>query len=153
MSLTTIREQIKTILSGVSGIGVVHDYERWAADWTKFLDLFRVEDDDGKKTINGWMFNRRKTPAKTASTTHDLRTHNFQIQGIYGLKDSDASEIVFQQIIEDACAAFRSKYKLNDTADNTEPVQVELVENRMFGIVLCHYCELTLIAEEYENWS
>ena len=153
MSLTTIREQVKTILSGVSGIGVVHDYERWNSDWTKFLDLFRIEGDDEKKRINGWSITRRKTPAKTASTTHDSRTHTFLIKGFYGLKDADASEIVFQQLIEDICAAFRAKYKLNDTADNTEPVQVDLVENRKYGIVLCHYCELTLIAEEWENWS
>ena len=32
MSLTDSREQIKVILAGVDGIGVIHDYERWAAD-------------------------------------------------------------------------------------------------------------------------
>jgi len=153
MGLADIREQIKAILSGVEGIGVVHDYERWASEWGKFLDLFRVEDDDGEKRINGWTITRRKTPAKTESSTHDSRVHTFRIMGIYGLKDRDASEIVFQDLIEDICAAFRAKYQLNNTADNTEPVQVDLVENRKFGTVLCHYCELTLAVEEYENWS
>lgn len=152
MSLEAIREQIKTILSGVSGIGVVHDYERWAADWTSYLELFSVEDEIGTR-INGWEITRKKTPSKTASTTHDSRSHTFLIRGIYGLKDSDATEITFQQLIEDVCAAFRSNYQLNSTADNTESVQVDLVENRVFGNVLCHYCELSLTADEYEDWS
>lgn len=152
MSLSTIREQIKAILSGVSGVGVVHDYDRWAAHWAAFLGLFTVEE-DGQKTVNGWVITRRKTAANTASTTHDARRHDFLIRGIYGLKDDDASEIVFQQLIEDICAAFKAKYKLNDTADNTEPVQVAIVENRIFGNVLCHYCELTIAVDEWENWS
>ncbi len=150
MGLADIREQIKTILSGVSGAGVVHDYDRWASTWEKFLDLFK---DEATGKINGWTITRDKTPATTASTTHDSRVHHFRIRGYYGLKDEDASEIVFQQLIEDICASFRSKYKLNDTAENTEPVQVEAVDLRIFGNVLCHYCELLLMAEEYEDWS
>ncbi|MBW2606140.1 MAG: hypothetical protein JRD05_00745 [Deltaproteobacteria bacterium] len=148
MSEVLIRAQVKAILSGVSGIGVVHDYERWATNWTKYLELFST---GGR--INGWQITRKKTSAVTASVTHDSRKHTFLIRGIYGLKDSEATEITFQALIESVCAAFRSKYQLNDTADNTEPVQVDLVENRVFGNVLCHFCELTLIAEEYENWS
>lgn len=152
MSLVAINEQIKTILSATAGVGVVHDYERWAADWATYLDLFSAEGETGKR-INGWEITRKKTLAVTASVTHDSRSHTFLIRGMYGLKDSEASELVFQQIIEDICAAFRSNYKLNSTAENTEPIQVDLVENRIFGNVLCHYCELTLQADEWENWS
>ncbi len=152
MSLVAISERIKTILSATAGVGVVHDYERWAADWTTYLDLFSVEDETGKR-INGWEFMRKKTPAATESVTHDERNHTFLIRGLYGLKDSDASELVFQQIIEDICASFRSNFQLNSTAENTEPVQVDLVENRIFGNVLCHYCELKLMVDEFEGWS
>ena len=152
MSMSAIRDQIKAILSAVAHIGVVHDYERWASDWAAYLELFSVITVTGTY-INGWEITRKKTPSVTASVTHDKRTHTFLIRGIYGLKDSDASEITFQDLIEDICSAFRSNYQLNSTADNTEPIQVDLVENRVFGNVLCHYCELTLIADEYENWS
>jgi len=152
MSEVLIREQIKTILSAVADIGVVHDYERWASDWPAYLELFSIKTLAGTY-INGWEIMRKKTPSRTGSSTHDLRTHTFLIRGIYGLKDSAASEITFQALIEAICSAFRSNYQLNSTADNTEPVQVDLVENRVFGNVLCHYCELSLPADEYENWS
>lgn len=149
MSLSDIRDQIKTILAGVDGIGVIHDYERWAADWGKFLD--RYKDAAGK--INGWTITRTKTPENSDTASHVTRIHHFTIRGVYGLKDEDASELTFQDLIESICAAFRAKYRLNDTAANTEPVQVEVVENRMFGTVLCHYCELTVTAEEILAWS
>jgi len=153
MSLKAIREQVKVILSSVEGVGVVHDYLRWTNETAKFKALFQHTDGEGKQRINGWMITRDKTPAETATATHDLRSHTFKIIGIYGLDDDGASEIVFQQIVEDICAAFRAKYNLNATATNTEPVQVETVEPRMFGSVLCHYCELTLRADEQENWA
>jgi len=60
MPLAEIRTQIKTILEGVSGIGIVHEYERWAADWKGFLDLFK----DANGWINGWSITRRAIPAR-----------------------------------------------------------------------------------------
>lgn len=149
MRLTSIREQIKAILEGVSGIGVVHDYQRWSATWEKFLDHFK--DPDGK--INGWVFTREKTPATCESATHESRVHSFKIRGYYGLKDEDATELTFQDLIENISAAFRAKRTLNSTAEDSGPFQVDLVEPRLFGSVLCHYCELTLEVEEFENWS
>ena len=153
MSLQKIQEQVKVILSAVTGVGIVHDYIRWATDRVKFMALFGHTDGAGKKRVNAWMITRDKTPSEVASNTHDLRSHNFRIVGVYGHNDADESEVMFQQIIEDICTAFRTKYQLNGTANNTEPVQVEMVEYRTFAGMLCHYCELTLQADEYENWS
>ena len=151
MALKDIREQIKAILAGVSGIGVVHDYQRWAAHWDKFLNLFR--DGDGK--INGWMITRVKTPEECSTTSHHTRTYHFKIYGFYVVNDAEASELVFQDdLIEGICDAFRSKYQLNSTCDDNGPIQVLLVENRTFGGTLCHYCELGLVASKYDKaWS
>lgn len=149
MSLADIREQIKAILSGVAGVGVVHDYQRWAADRQKFLDLFA--DKNGK--INTWCITRTKTPEACDTTSHHTRRHTFRIRGYYGLKDENATELIFQNLVEDICAEFRSKYKLNDTATDTGPVQVDKVDLWSFFGVLCHFCELTLEAEEILVWS
>ena len=156
MSLADIREQIKVLLSGVSGIGIVHDYERWAAEWPKFLDLYKVEA-TGK--LNGWTISRKKTPKSLlAKGGISTRTHHIMIRGIYGLKDSDASELVFQEIIEAIVAEFAKHDTLNATCftcsatDNApgdeDGIQVDLVENRSFGGVLCHYAELSLFVQE-----
>lgn len=50
-------------------------------------------------------------------------------------------------------AVFKTNYRLNNTAYNTTPLQVPISEPRMFGNVLCHFVELTMIAEEIEAWS
>ena len=154
MSLTTIRNQIATTLGNVSGIGTIHKYDRWSADWTTFLNLFK----DTNNKINGWMITRTGAPERWQSISDYERVHEFMIRGIYGLKDADASEHTFQALIEDICTAFRSDDTLNGTCDTTSPdfgslkgassVQVALTENRMFGTVLCHYCELRLAAQE-----
>lgn len=161
MSLTAIREQIKTILSGVSGIGVVHDYERFSNDWKKYLSLFTVEDDNGEKRINGCTFTRVATPEKWLTNVEYLRVYEFDFHGIYSLKDSDATELVFQSTIENVCDAFRAKPTLNGTCETITPefgalsgrsgMQVETIENRKFGVTLAHYFKLRLGAQTTET--
>ena len=159
MRLANIREQVKAILSGVSGIGVVHDYERWEDTWQKFLEHYK----DPDEKINGWTITRNATPEKWLTNVEYIRVYELVIRGIYGLKDENATELVFQDLIEDICTAFRNKDTLNDTCETIAPelgslsghagVQVVLVENRMFGNVLCHYCELKLGAQVTEMRS
>ncbi len=146
-----IREQIAVILSAVDGVGVVHQYERLATDWKKFLDLYK--DPHGK--INGWSITRQKTPQKMLTFDQDVtREYLFIIRGIYGLQDEAASELVFQDTIEAICEAFRNNDDLNGTCSTTTSnqdisgIQVEVAENRSIGGVLCHYCELHLYAQE-----
>ncbi|MEN6639569.1 MAG: hypothetical protein ABFC95_10260, partial [Smithella sp.] len=53
MALSLIRAQLKIILEGVSGMGTVHNYERYNNDVEKFLAAFVSS---GK--VNGCMFHR-----------------------------------------------------------------------------------------------
>ena len=149
MALSDIREQIKAILSGVDGIGIVHDYVRWSSDWKKFLDLYK--DADGK--INGWHITRTATPSKRDNLPTIQRTHTFIFRGIYGLQDDVASEIAFQAVVEKIQDAFDSEYNLGGHALNSGPAQVNIVEPRMFGPVLCHYAKLTLEVIERVRYS
>ncbi len=131
MALSSIRTAIKTILEGVSGIGIVHDYERWANDWNTFLEFYKT---GGK--INGWSITRKATPAKKGNVPTMMRTHNFVIRGYYGLQDSAASEKTFQDLVEavqDAFDAADHQLGLPDNVLNSGPVQVKIVENRFFG--------------------
>ena len=149
MSEPVILEQIQVILGAVSGVGVVHDYERWADTWEKFLEHFKTG--DGK--INGWTISRFKLDEICESSSHDLTVHHYRIRGHYGLNDAEASERTFQGIVDAVVAAFRANYRLNDTAHNTTPLAATVIENRTFGGVLCHYCELVFKAEEWNAWS
>jgi hypothetical protein len=153
MRLADIREQIKTIISGVPGIGIVHDYERWSADWNKFLDHYKSA--DGR--INGWTITRGATPERWLTNIDYERVYEITIRGYYGLKDSAASEIGFQNLIEAICDEFRGNDTLNGTCETVCPefgsmagksgIQVITVEPKLFGSVLCHYCELRLGAQ------
>lgn len=149
MSLALIRDRIETTLSGVTGIGTVHDYLRWSNNWKNFLSQFKTSGD----LINGWMITRVSTKEEHETASHATKTHTFKIIGVYGLKDEDETEITFQALIESISAAFRADYGLNGQAVDTSPIQVEIVEPRIFGNVLCHYCELSITASEILAWS
>lgn len=148
MSLSLIRDQIKTILLGVSGVGTkVHDYERWAKTWEDYLAFFK-----SNGLIKGWTITRSSTPEVESTTTTNMRTHTFLIRGYYSLDDSAGTEKTFQDIIEAIAAAFRVNPTLNGQAFDSGPLQVDMVGNVLFGSVLCHFCELRLLAQEEEQW-
>lgn len=149
MSLTDIREQIALTLSNVDGIGVVHQYQRWVSTWEKLLDLFQ----DAEGRINACMITRQKTAAERQTMPLVNREHTFIIKWVYGLKDSAASELVFQDLLEAAQDQFENEYSLGGFVLNSGPLQINIVENRMFGKVLCHYAETELPATERKTYS
>lgn len=140
---------IKTILTAVPGVGVVHEYERQAVDWGKFIELFRYPV-TGK--ILGWEITRRATTEHQAGVW--LRHHQFVLKGYLGLQDAAASSLAFQSLCEEVCAAFRTapagagwEYRNGDEPDRA-PAQIESINDRMFGSVLCHAAEIALSVTE-----
>ncbi len=142
MSESAIRTQIYTILSGVTNIGKVYDYERWIIDWGTFINLFK--DSEGK--ILGWDIGR-KAPITEDETS--IKKHTYSIKGYMGLKDADGTEKDFNELIESVASAFRSNKMLNGSALGHDFIQVEILDVRMFGGVLCHFAELTLTVYEH----
>ena len=150
MPESLIRTQIYTILSGVTDIGKVYDYERWAADWTTFINLFKTTVADIEQ-IRGWEIGRRAAPEKVATLGRNERGHTFVIRGYMRVNDAQASEKTFNALIEAIADAFRSNLEINGTAEHHDFLQAEIIEHRNFGGVLCHYAELVLTAYELEN--
>lgn len=155
MNQAAIREQIKVILSGVSGIGVVHEYDRLAINWEKTLDLFT--DADGR--INGCMFRRQRMAKRTITIGQNReRIHVYAIRVIVGLNDAQATGLVFDDLLDAVEKAFDSNPTLNGTCRSLSPewgpmagasgAQIELSEERIFAKVLCHYGELHLAVVE-----
>lgn len=160
MSEATIRAAIKAKLAAVSGIGVVHDYERWSRSWTRFLDLMRPS--SSSRDVNGWMISRKQSPERVATPgsalgsgrTHD-RTYFFEISGIYQLDDDNGSEITFQALIEAICTAFRADLTLGGVCQSTLGgdggigIQVREVDIDDFdNDTIYHTCTLDLTANE-----
>ena len=149
MNLVSIRAAVKSKLLTISGISIVHDYLRWSNHWNTFLSLFKTDAD----IINGWMITRDKTPSRISSRTTAEREHNIRLIGVYGLDDSEATEITFQAQVEAITAAFDADCDLGGTTFKCKPCQVEVFEPRMFGSVLCHYTELLLIVHETQTYT
>lgn len=134
------------------GIGVVHDYERWAVNWSDLLGHYQTY---GK--LNGWAISRKATPAEWSAMPMAERVHTFQITGIYSLQDATASEKTFQDLIEAISdtvnRALVADPSLGGACLTASPLAVKTVEPRLFGEVLCHYCELILTVTEQELYQ
>jgi len=149
MSESAIRASIYNILSSIDGIGKVYDYERRSIDEAVFISLFK---DEASGRIIGWEIGRRgaseeKIVLGIGSEVNEV-SHFFFIKGYYGLKDSDATEKTFNTLIEEVAEAFRGLPTLNGVAEDHQYIQRDVIEVRIFGSVLCHYAELSLIVTE-----
>jgi hypothetical protein len=154
MSESTIRAQVYAIINAITNIGKVYDYERWAADWTTFINLFKTTI-SGVEQIRGWEIGRRAAPESgvtpEATIQQTDKQHVFLIRGYMGVNDAAATEKTFNSLCESISDAFRGKLTLNDTAMDHDFIQAEIIEHRLFGGVLCHYAELSLTVHETKN--
>lgn len=112
MSEAAIRTAIYNAVNGVSNIGLVYDYERHTNDWSDFLDFFKTTI-SGTDQIRGWMVGYRGIQEAeggrfTAPGGRISRKHRFQILGVMGIDDSEATEKTFAALAEDVCDALDS---------------------------------------------
>jgi hypothetical protein len=145
MGQAVLLAQIVSIISAVSGIGVVHDYERYSrsfAEWQALMTSGGI--------INGWTVSREKTDVENRYPTI-LNRHIFKIKGYYRLDDPAASEATLQALVNRIKTAFNSKKTLNGVALNSDPVTVDSITiKELAPEYFVHIAELTLQAEERE---
>lgn len=164
-----IGDAISSEVSAVAGAGRVHAYQRWSADLGKYLDLFRWEAGGGVGQIRGWALTRERAREEAASLGAGApggfvpaglhrRVHTFLLFGIMGAHDASGSELAFQDVVEEICDRFRrhEALRLLDASgaprvrslERLQPPQVDVIEMRTFGGVLCHYAEIRIQAIE-----
>lgn len=145
MSEAIVRQKIYSEILEIGDIGRVYDYDRWSNDWGKFIELFK---DPVSGRILGWEIFRKAAPAEYDSNAEESTTHQYVIRGYMGLKDADATEKIFNEKIELIREKFRFNFDLGGCCEMAGPVSVDLIEPRMFGGILSHYCELRLPVRE-----
>lgn len=155
MSQATQRTRLKTILQSVSNIGVVHDYQRFNTDYMAFINLFDTTI-GGVKQLRGWT-----VAFGGLASTDDLpdqfdgqyvRGYRWTIRGYMGLQDSAATEKTFAALVETVCDALDDDDTLHGaTYYDASKAEAPVVEERLFGSVLCHYCEIRLIIFEVKD--
>lgn len=149
MSLSALMLAVQSILVGVTGITpLVYRYEPWAAQASAVRTAFVHQ---GR--VQAWTISRRSTAERHLATGHENeRTYTVILRAYYALANEGQTEGAFQQTLEAVCNAFRLLPGLNGTAATSEPLQIDLVEPRVFCEVLCHYAELRLEVLEFITW-
>lgn len=139
MSEANNRTGIYNTLSAVTGVGKVYDYERWTADWNTFITLFK---DTSTSKILGWEISQ-KAPVNEDRTSVKRRTYS--IKGYMGVNDAVATEKTFAGLIDAIAAVFRADQSLGAMVHGHDYIQVDILDTRSFGSVMCHYAELSIV--------
>ena len=156
MSEATTRAYIESVVEGVSNVGSVHDYQRWAVKWPDFLSRFKVEI-GGSDVIRGWTIALQSFTSEYLIYPNDdgnnivIRDYVYKIRGYFGLDDAAASEKTAMAVVEDVIEALDADTTLHAQTefwDETSPAHLDTFEPRMFGSVLCHYAEITQHVKE-----
>lgn len=144
-----IRAAIVAEMSAITGIGIVHDYERYAAREGDFRTLYLYDLGAGEKQIRGWYVRRRSTVQTREVMGSHEDIHQWLIRGFMAIDDAAASEKAFDTLIEAVRERFRVNNNLGGVINSIyspEGKGVELAESQpvLFGGVLCHSARLHL---------
>lgn len=152
MSLATVRTEIATIISDVTGIGKVHEYERYTHDRNQYTKLFTKNDKINVWQIERPTFSRYVHGSAGATSGVERVIHDFLIRGFYGLSDELKSEKTFQDLVEGVCQAFRDKPDLNGVAEmikiSPETPITGRITKEYLGEALCHTVEINISIQE-----
>ena|SRR6266705_2555268 len=144
--LDDVINEMKSIMDSVDEVGIVHPYRRAVSSEADVIRLFK---DENTGQIRAWDITRETTAEndRTVGATEDL--HLIVVRGYMSVKDADATETDFQNLIEAIRAKFRVNRNLNGKVIETMPMQVRIVSAATLAGVLCHYCELTKQVQEF----
>lgn len=157
MSQADVRAIIKAEMDGVTNIGIVHDYERWAVQWPDFLDKFKTTI-GATAQIRGWTIMCRGwrdevTGFRASKNEANIfREYRFVVRGFMSLNDADETEHTAIALTEAVCNRLNTSVQLHDLgrAWGYVPLcSLSIFEPRMFGNVLCHYSEIEQVVREH----
>jgi hypothetical protein len=155
--LATIRAAIVALASAVPDIGLVHDRERFHKSEADFKNLFVATLGDGTQQLRGWTLSRTATQEIGIAMGRGAERHTWVLRGYMAFNDAEASENVFDELVE----AFRDAVRADPTFGNTcepdplgasgdAPQYVQVLDTGAvkFCGVLCHSAVL-----QFNTWS
>jgi hypothetical protein len=148
MSDESVRLKIKEVIERVPNRGTVHEYERWSADWNKFISLFQ---DSASKKILGWEITRQAAPGRYISNCEEEVSASYIIHGYMGVQDADRTDIKFNALIDLIRAEFRKDFTLGGLSELPKGFNCQTIDTRIFGSVMCHYCEIIIPVQEVQS--
>ena len=145
-SLITIRNAIITRFESVPGIGRIHGFERYTSRMDDLVKLY-VENE----VLNGGFIRRVETISRAPYQGRRVDQVRWQARLYRGLSDQHASEIDFDETIENLRDAWAVDEYLGglvaSTVVNNELMSLEDSGSVMFAGVLCHSARLRFWTE------
>lgn len=151
------RAAIVSRLRAVPDVGVVHAYQRYAAN-IKTLSALYVAEVGGKSQLRGWYVTRTSARESAPAVGSYAVTHQWTLRGFLALDDTAETEVVFDGLVERVRDAFRGDDDLGGVAitvlgadgdDDVSGPQLPEIGPVMFAGVLCHAATLTLATRSY----
>jgi hypothetical protein len=151
MSYATVIAQIETVLKSATGVvsATVYTYQVLAREQSVYISKFK---DTTNNVIHGYIITRQNFSTTGEAGRSNTRTTKWIIRGYYALGNAGATETTFQGIIDNIETKFGANPRLNGSVLTTENFNLENFDAGMWGEVLCHYAEMSLITTEQVNY-
>lgn len=147
-----IRAAIVATMNTVPNIGMVQDRERYAKDMPGLKAMYQAPG----LGLRGWFVRRRQIVETDRIQPRSVEYLRWRIQGVMAFDDANASELVFDNLIEQLRDAFRANDTLNGTvaqcalAGGQEAgLQLEDAGPVSFAGVVCHGARLALTTQRF----
>ena len=150
MSYTAIIDEIYDIIDDANVGNNIYKYDRLETTEIGFRNAFKEKD---TALIRAWTITRSRLTEDTEASRTNRVLSTWIIRGYYSLRKSGETETTFQGIIDTLRTAFREKPSLSGTCLTCSPLQLDTIESRMFGSILCHYMETRLVTEEEQTFA
>lgn len=143
MSEAAWRAVIEADLNGITNIGIVNDYTRYANELTDLAAHYKTTI-GGVPQIRGWNIGLGLIASEQIAIRHRVkRTLTFVVRGYLSLDDSRETEKTMAALAEDVLDALDDDTTLHDLTADAGRAQLTVMEHRTFAGVLCHYVEIT----------
>lgn len=145
--LDDIRATIVAKMQSVEGIGLVHNYERFA-DKSSDMKALYVSGAAPNKLLLGWYVRRMGFKKTKVNTRYEI-TNRWRITGFMALDDAAGSELLFDALIERIDSEFMKDSNLGGvvfslTDGDKSGLQLDDSGPLMFAGVLSHGARLSL---------
>ncbi len=153
-TVADIRAAIVSRLSGVTDVGVVQPYQRYAVRVDQLKPIYTST----AYGLRGWHVRRHATQELGNVQGRTVEHIVWKLVGVMALDDAIASELTFDALIESVRNAFASDQTLGGTVDQCalpdeaggeSGLQLEACGPAMFAGVLSHVAHLRLNTLRY----
>ena len=143
MPLSDVLSACSTVVSGVSGSGVVRTHELLATSISGLEANFK-----SGGILNACEIDRERTEERWLTNNEVERNHTIKFHFYYGVQEDANSRVAFRTLVEATVDAFRPLYNLSGVALIAGPLQIDTDGYIMKAGALLHYCQASLRVQE-----